>query len=158
AAGLAAASAQVYSLNVVGYVNVVIPAGYSMLNNPLDAGGNNTVVTLFGDGQFGAGPMDNNTVFVWNGTGFSSTFLDSFSTWSDPNVQLNPGRGFMIQNGNAPFTNTFVGTVLQGTLNNTNIANVGPQYSILGNMVPKAGYLGDPAGLNWANVANSGPF
>jgi hypothetical protein len=44
-AGVIAASAQVYSVNVVGYINVAVPPGFSMIANQLDSG-NNTVGSL----------------------------------------------------------------------------------------------------------------
>src|SRR5438046_2589052 len=49
-AGAAASFAQaVYSVNAVGYVNKVIPPGYSMIANPLNntAANGNTVAVLF---------------------------------------------------------------------------------------------------------------
>ncbi len=50
AAGIATTVAQsnVYSLNIVGYVNVPVPSGYSLLANPLKAGvtnGANEIMT-----------------------------------------------------------------------------------------------------------------
>ena len=47
ALGIAGASAQVYSVNAVGYVNKSIPAGFSIVANPLNNGGNK-VSEVFG--------------------------------------------------------------------------------------------------------------
>ena len=47
AAGLVAASAQtVYSVNSVGYINLSVPAGFSMIANQLDNGTGNTVADV----------------------------------------------------------------------------------------------------------------
>ena len=47
AASAASASAQtVYSVNAVGFVNVVFPSGFSIASNPLE-GATNTVAALF---------------------------------------------------------------------------------------------------------------
>jgi hypothetical protein len=54
AAGVATSVAQVYSVNAVGYVNVTLPPGFSLVSNPLNAGtGNNTVSKLFSNIQGG---------------------------------------------------------------------------------------------------------
>ena len=43
AIGLATSMAQVYSVNIVGYVNTTIPTGFSIICNPLNATGGNTI-------------------------------------------------------------------------------------------------------------------
>src|SRR5438046_266620 len=105
AAGIATsavAQSNVYSLNVVGYVNVTVPAGYSLIANPLNAG-NNTVSNLFNaTNPLGA------TVYTWNGSFFVANQLDEFGGgWANPTLPLAPGVGFFFNNGGAPFTNTF---------------------------------------------------
>ena len=50
ALGFTAAQAQVYSVNAVGYVNKSIPAGFSIVANPLNNGENK------GADVFGANP------------------------------------------------------------------------------------------------------
>ncbi len=65
AAGVISSQAQVYSANVVGYVNVVLPAGQFVLaSNPLDDG-TNTVTSL------GAALANKSSIQVWNGTSFT---------------------------------------------------------------------------------------
>jgi hypothetical protein len=111
AASLVAASAQtVYSVNSVGYVNVTLPAGFSLIANPLDAG-DNALSNVFGDSL-----AIGSTVFKWdNGTSqyTSSTYL---GVWS-PDLELAPGEGAFINVG-AETQVTFVGEVLQGDLTN----------------------------------------
>src|SRR3982751_6594621 len=46
AAGVATSMAQVYSVNAVGYVNVNIDPGFSMVSNPLNAA-DNSIQALF---------------------------------------------------------------------------------------------------------------
>jgi len=140
AAGAATSMAQsnVYSLNVVGYVNVSVPHGYSLIANPLNAA-NNTVSNLFSaSNPVGA------TVYTWNGAGFIGDNNDEFgSGWANPNLDLSPGKGFFVNNPGAAFTNTFVGEVLQGPLTN----NPPSGYSLLSSKAPLSGFVKD-LGLN----------
>ena len=141
AAGALASWAQsnVYSLNVVGYVNVQLPVGYSLVANPLDAG-NNTVSNLFNtlaqDPDFLG-----STVYAWNGSFFVANQLDPFGTgWATPTAAFPPGLGFFIQNaGTTAKTNTFVGNVMQGHLVNA----LPTGYKVVGSMVPQSGYVAD---------------
>ena len=133
AGGLAVSQAQnVYSLNVVGYVNVPVvgnAAGYyTMVANPLNAA-NNTIGALL------PAPPDFTALYKYTGTGFAiATFF--FGSWDDGTFTLNPGEGCII-GANTPFTATFVGEVMQGKLTNSYPAG----YSIRGSMVPQAGTL-----------------
>jgi len=113
AAGMISAQAQaVYSQNVVGYVNVVFPAGYTMVNVPLNTDGTNNAETVLKTLQTG------DTLLTWNGGGYDiSTYLD-VGSWIDANGNpiaaptLMPGKGFFYQNAQGtPQTNTFVGQV-----------------------------------------------
>jgi len=97
----------VYSLNIVGYVNVPIKSGFNLVANPLD-NGTNTLNDLFPTAGFG------DTVYAFTGGAFSSATY--FGSWS-PNMSLLPGGGVFYAAGTA-FTNTFVGNVLTGNLTN----------------------------------------
>lgn len=103
AAGLVSSQAQnVYSANVVGYVNTTATAGqFAMWANPLDSGTN--VLT----GLFPSAP-NGTVVELWNGSGFTSA-TKSFGSWST-NLTISPGTGFFIK-FNANTTNAFVGSV-----------------------------------------------
>lgn len=122
---LSSATAQnVYSVNVVGYVNVPIAHGFQILGNPLSAT-DNTVNGLLTGGSNTAyvGPWEGATIYTWSGTGFLADHLDSYGAgWANPSLSLPPGAGFFVSNPNPPFTNTFVGTVVQGGATNV-IAN-----------------------------------
>jgi len=134
AAGLTGSTAQsVYSVNAVGYVNLSLPAAYSMIANPLNTT-NNTLNALLSDAP------NSSQVLKWNGTGFDvATFF--FGAW-DNNFTLNPGEGaFILPNG--PYTVTFVGEVMQGSLTNPIPAG----YSIRASQVPQSGGLTTTLGL-----------
>jgi len=133
-AGIASSSAQVFSVNAVGYVNVVVPANLSMIANPLDTSAN----TL---GNLIPNPPNFSNFYKFNGTGFDiATF--AFGSWDLPNLTLNPGEGGFL-NTSASFTNTFVGTVMQGTLANPIPAGL----SIRSSQVPQGGAIDTVLGL-----------
>jgi hypothetical protein len=143
AAGALSSMAQnVYSVNVVGYVNVPVPHGFSLIANPLNAT-DNTVTALFA-AKSTSGEALGNTLYSWNGIGFISNPNDEFGAgWLNPTVDLSPGKGFFINNPGPSYTNTFVGTVLQGNLTN----NPPSGYSLVASKVPQAGFVQD-LGLN----------
>jgi hypothetical protein len=136
AAGLASSMAQsnVYSLNIVGYVNVGITnGGLHLLSNPLKPSDGNYNITntikLIDPGS------DGTQLFQWN-TGSSS--WDAF-LWFDgfgwfPDVDQNLGQGFFIQPVLTQ-TITLVGEVQTGT--STNVIASG--LSLLGSKIPVAG-------------------
>jgi len=131
------AQSNVYSLNVVGYVNVVLPPGLKLIANPLDAG-NNSISNLFK-----IDPQGNQyyAIQTWTGVAFVEHDLDAFdSTWADPQTVLAPGTGFFFKNvGPTAITNTFVGNVLQGSLT----VPVPPGLNLVSSKVPQDGYTKD---------------
>jgi hypothetical protein len=142
AAGLATSLAQnVYSLNVVGYYNITVPAnGFALIANQLNTT-NNTLAGLLPSVPEGT------VVYKWTGTTFAiSTFEEG--EWNQ-NFTLNPGEGAFIKNPlpTSPLTITFVGDVLQGSL--TNPIPVG--FSIRSSMVPQAGGVSSVLRLPVAN-------
>jgi hypothetical protein len=134
AAGVVTASAQVYSLNVVGYINVTVPAnGFAMIANQLDSG-NNTLGSLIPIAPDGA------QFFKYNGSYTASTYDGLGQVWDNPGITLNPGEGGFFHNNTASaLTLTFVGQVMQGTLNNPLPAG----YAIRSSIVPQQGTLQD---------------
>ena len=131
AVGLSSSMAQqVFSVNAVGFVNVSIPKGLSMVANPLKAA-SNTVKDLF------AGVPDGTTIYKYDGTQFSINTLD-FGDWGTPDQLLTPGEGAFVS-APSPITVTFVGEVMQGSLSNP---IDGPnKLSIKSSQVPQAGKL-----------------
>jgi len=150
------AQSNVYSLNVVGYVNVVLnPHADVLIANPLDAG-NNTVSNLFKVLEPLAGNDPNGnafTVFTWNGNNFVPNQLDPFGGgWGNPTQSLPPGSGMFVFNPTAtPVTNTFVGNVVQGASLTVSLP-LGD--SLVGSKVPQQANIADPASMNL--VANPG--
>lgn len=130
AAGLLAASAQVYSVNSVGYVNETIPTGFSLIANPLTAA-DNSVPTLLPN------VPDGTIIYKFNSATQGFTANNYFFGWGDTTMTLVPGEGAFIYNPGAPFTATFVGQVAQGNLSTT----VPAGFSILSSQVPQQGAL-----------------
>jgi len=134
------AQSNVYSLNVVGYVNTVFPKGgkYIAIANPLT----NTAVANNLGNLIGTNLPPNGQVLKWN---YALTKFDIFkrvgSGWlptAGATTSLNPGEGAFVQSpptSTSDITNTFVGDVLQGSLTNSLLVN----FSLVGNMVPDSG-------------------
>ena len=145
AAGVISSQAQVYSQNIVGYVNTTIPGGnaFSMLVAPL-AGPTNTAETVISSVSVG----DN--IFVWNGGGFTAyTYAGTDGAapgynWYDVNLNpasspvLNPGQAFFFQNAGAAKTNVFTGTVV---VSNSVTLLGGNSFSMIGSTPPISGTL-----------------
>lgn len=145
AAGIATSMAQsnVYSLNVVGYYNVTIPAGaLTVIANQFNTT-NNTLGALIPN------PAPGSFFYKYvGGSGWVTYNFDEFDLkWlPDANVTLNPGEGGFFRNvTTSPVTLTFVGEVPQGNL--TNALPTG--LAIRSSMVPQSGAvtadLGYPA-------------
>jgi hypothetical protein len=120
------AQSNVYSLNIVGYVNTPIASGFNLIANPLD-NGTNDLNSLFSTAGFG------DTIYIFNAGSFTSSTY--FGSWS-PDPTLLPGTGIFYSAG-ANFTNTFVGNVLTGNLTNPIPAG----FSIKSSQVPQADTL-----------------
>jgi len=141
AAGIAASMAQsnVYSLNVVGYVNINLAAGFNLIANPLDLDGNgtnNNVNTVFSNSL----PVGS-TVYAFSGGAYANPAAGYTKTgWGGgvaaANAALQPGGGVFVQVPTAT-TVTVVGNVLQGAVNNPYVAG----FNIRSSKVPQAGLL-----------------
>jgi hypothetical protein len=131
AAGLASSMAQnVYSLNVVGYYNVPVPANqYVMVANQLTTT-NNTLGGILPTVPPGS-------IFQKFGAGWSAYVFDDADLVWTPNASatLAPGEGGFFKSPVAT-TLTFVGEVKQGSL--TNDLPIG-LYTVVGSQVPQAG-------------------
>ena len=80
ALGFTAAQAQVYSVNAVGYVNKSIPAGFSIVANPLN-NGENMVADVFGANP---GAL---TVYRFGDAGFAINSYDAdFEEWENGDI------------------------------------------------------------------------
>jgi hypothetical protein len=144
AAGVATSMAQsnVYSLNIVGYVNVTPSGSLTAMSNPLRAGTAGNIdradqVIPYADG---------NSIQVWTGVGWNLYGMDSLSGtgWVDANGAdvplanlpvLGAGKGFFYANNIGVTTITLVGEVRTGT-NNVAIPS---GLSALGSPLPLGG-------------------
>jgi hypothetical protein len=145
AAGVVSSQAQVYSQNIVGYVNTVFPPGaYIAINAPLAATPTNAPEDAISTLTTG------DSILFWNGSGFATYEYLAPQQWIDgqgnigPAPNLGVGPGFFYANGStAPETNTFVGTVIL-----TNTVSLAPgAYSFVGSTPPIADVL-DGTNLN----------
>lgn len=126
----------VYSVNVVGYINVSCPPGNSAIANQL-LSTNNTVKQLF------VGVPEGAAIYTWNQSilGFD---LNNYSTefgsgWDNETQTLDPGQGIMFSNPNpTPYVVTFVGEVPQGTDLTVKLKG---GVNIVSSKVPQAGKL-----------------
>jgi hypothetical protein len=151
--------AQVYSVNVVGYINVTIPPGFSIVADQLLANGPGVPQTLSPllDSQIGLNPTGDPSPFngtswfkytagVTSGSPWTTLTPDSYPAtgnvpWDQTfatNTTLNPGEAIFVQNPGSAFTVTFVGTVPQGNLTNNAVAH---GFSLVSSIIPQAGRL-----------------
>jgi hypothetical protein len=139
AAALAAsafmAQAQVYSVNIVGYVNQVLPAGTQVaVANPLDNGTNDL------DSVFGSLDKGSSANF-WTGSGFSLATKGA-TAWA-PNNPTPVGTGLFI-NSKTAITNTYVGQLVVNSGETvTNALPEGAQV-LVGSSLPYAGTINTP--------------
>jgi hypothetical protein len=135
AGGLATSVAQnVYSLNIVGYVNVPVAGNnaLSLISNPLKPSNGNYNITntiALPDTAEGA------SIFKWAGTGWDGdvpTFYSGGVGWF-PDKVMNLGEAFFIQSPIATQI-TFVGEVSTGT----NTTTVPTGFSVIASKVPIA--------------------
>jgi len=151
AAGVMHSQAQVYSQNIVGYVNLPLAAGNNLVANQLDLDGtgvNNSIYTAVGTNL-----PANTTVLAWNGATFSTSKLLASGKWSLNNSvvsnAMNPGQGFFI-NVAAATNITFVGNVITGT----NVYPVVAGYQIVSPSAPVTGGISGAGGLGYVPSKN----
>lgn len=124
---------KVFSGNVVGYVNLRLPPGLSLIANPLSYT-NNTL------GFWMPSVPDGAQVYKFTpGGGYEVSTFDAIdSGWSNPDLDVSIGTGFYFYNPSSDVLQlTFVGDVLQGELVNPLPAGV----STKGSLVPQSGSI-----------------
>jgi hypothetical protein len=142
AAGAFMAQAQVYSVNIVGYVNKPLPNNvFVAVANPLDDGTNTLNSTV--------GSLANKSVAqFWDGAVFNSSTKSSGS-W--PAVSTPVGTGFFVKSAGA-VTNTFVGEVVAAPGESVTNSLPNNVFVMVGSAFPFAGDYNDPSlNLNLAN-------
>jgi hypothetical protein len=129
---LSTAADSVISENIVGYVNLPLPWGMSLIVNPL-LQTNMTLGYIFPTAPDGA------QVLKLIGNDYdTSVFSAATMSWSKPAFELALGEGFFFVNASrTTFTQTFVGEVRTGSLTNPLPAGV----SVKGSLIPQAGSI-----------------
>jgi hypothetical protein len=156
------AQTNVYSLNAVGYINVQIPPGWSILTCPLICSPDNTLNTLlpntnnlYGGPAVNGNPAFHTQVYAFGGGVY--TFIESgvstnanASGWSagGSDITINPGQAVFVFN---PLSSnelaTWVGTVPTGSLTNA----LAPGWNLVGSIVPASGDIVTNPIMNFTN-------
>jgi hypothetical protein len=152
AAGIMSSQAQVYSQNIVGYVNIPETAGgFSLESLPLDADGtqtNDTFASVFpaptlGDNVYlfnlNSGQYDLYQYTTKNVSHVSTTAWFAPSGSIANTNKIYPGQAYFY-NAAANETNTYVGSVLSGALTN-NFVPAANGFSLVSSLVPIGGGL-----------------
>jgi hypothetical protein len=156
----ASALAQVYSLNAVGYINVDVPTGWSIIADQLYATNQQTsqsVDAIFGPTLLNGGattldPYTGVILFPWINGGFEAALsvvqisAGVVPSWSNPSeatgTSFNPGQACFVYNPNSDFQITFVGQVPQGSVTNQMAAG----WNLVSSIVPQTGALDSDLG------------
>jgi len=147
-AGVMSSEAQVYSANIVGYVNVPVPAGQlALVSNPLDNGTNTANDVL-------SSLPNKSTVQIWSGSGFT-IYTKTTAGFTPTNPSIPVGMGFFVKSATAA-TNTFVGNVVPNPGGSATNALPGGVLALVGSQLPVAGTFGD-LGTNSFNLAATLP-
>ena len=142
AAGVLASSAQVYSANIVGYVNTTFAGSgnYTLVATPLDNSGSNDLTSLLSNTL-----PNKSQVTVYNAASATFTVSSKISGVWNTNFTLNPGTGYFVKTpaASGPLTNTYVGNVLNSTFGygQSNTVNLQAGFQLVGNPVPFSGQL-----------------
>jgi len=130
AAGVASSMAQVYSVNLVGYINKQVPAGFVMIANQLNNGTGNKVVDLIPN------PPEGTFIYKFNGATYDIiSFVDGAYEGSALNMTMAPGEGVFIKSPSA-HTATFVGEVMLSS-----DVTIPSGFAIRSSVIPQSGTL-----------------
>ncbi|MHB8523648.1 MAG: hypothetical protein ACYDH9_23235 [Limisphaerales bacterium] len=125
--------AQVYTVNVVGYVQLQVPSGFSMIANQVNRGANTVGEVLT------VGAVDGLTLYKYDSTtqNFSvNVYLGG--AWSNPTESFAPGEGaFLFNPSGSGSTLTLVGSIDEGIHTNSIPAGL----SIRSSLLPESGQL-----------------
>jgi hypothetical protein len=142
--------AQVYSLNAVGYINVTVPPGFSIIANQLNT--TNNFITPLLDTQLLDGNHNGVTIYKYDSVlGFDDTMIvtgtgPGTADWQGnaSTSTLNPGEGaFIFSPFTTNFTLTFVGTVPTGSLTNV----IKQNFNLVSSITPQSAGLDTGLGL-----------
>jgi len=119
----------VYSLNIVGYVNKTVPANkWAMISNPLNATNNNYKLVL-------QNPPEGLQVYKRVGAAWLSASIIDGAWDGDDLGDVKPGEGLFVKApATGDYVNTFVGEVVT-----TSVNNIPAGFSIRSSVLPQAG-------------------
>jgi len=165
AVGVISSQAQVYSQNIVGYVNQTLPLGFVNVANPLDAVDpttglvNNSITNVI---PVFSGNYDGDAIYVWTGHTYAQYTIDSGQSTGVGNAadsaavtppNIAPGTAIFIDNTVAGLTNTFTGTIHKdGAGASTNVVGTTTNalplgFSFIASKLPVAGGISSVLGL-----------
>ena len=160
AAGVATSMAQsnVYSLNIVGYVNVPVTANkFYLLANPFTDGAGDNINNVFTASlNPNAAGFDSSSLWTFSATGgyipegYNAASATN-GTWAPGTTSLAPGKGFWFQPA-ASGTITFTGSVVLSSTN-TLLGNGNSEFNLVGSAYPASTNLVG-LGINWLAVNN----
>jgi hypothetical protein len=157
----ASALAQVYSLNAVGYINVNVPTGFSIIADQLymtNQATSQSMDAVFGptllngeNGNTAPDPYVGCILFPYYNGGFGTPLIVEQTSaapfWSSvpeaTSTSFNPGQAAFIYNPGSAFTMTFVGQVPQGTVTNTMIQG----FNLVASIIPQTGAVDTDLGI-----------
>lgn len=128
-----------FSANIVGYVNLDLPPGLSLIANPL-VFPTNTVSFWWPEAPDGAQVLK-----YLPGGGYEVSTYDALAAaWSNPDFDISIGQGFFFRNTSSqPLRQTFVGEVMQGYVTNT----LPTGLTTKGALIPMAGSINSVQGI-----------
>jgi len=156
AVGAITSQAQVYSQNVVGYVNIISPANaFVPMANPVDLDGVDNLTNVLKNVPNGT------TVNIWNGSGYTVVSKALFGGAWSANAATNyltPGVGFFLKTPSNQ-TNTFTGTVIPNFPGTNSLALAANVSVFIGSVVPYSGTLSNAVdqGVDTLNLGSSLP-
>jgi hypothetical protein len=145
AVGAATSSmAQVFSQNVVGYVNVTVTNGqFLAVANPLN-NGTNTLDEILPNA-----PANTTVVYEFTPSGFVTYTKRANWGATAAGRPFGPGKGFFVQNtGTTPTTLTFVGEVPEGT----KTVAIASGFNLISSAFPLSGAVETGLGLPAVNA------
>ena len=152
AVGVIGSQAQVYSANIVGYVNVPLVSGYNLIANPLNDGNGNNISNILASANL----PNKSQVITWNGATFNAAIgkiNNDNHSWGSY-ISLSQGTGFFLKNNGASTTNTFTGSVEPtGYASGILVSNLlNPGYNLVASVMPLGGELTTDATLNLSSA------
>ncbi len=119
----------VYSVNIIGFIRVPVPAAGAFIGNPFLTTNGNAIASVLPNAPNGI------VVMKIGASGYqANNFLNG---WWDPSMPLRPGEGFFVKNAPAGgATLTFLGEVVQA-----NCSRLPAGLSLASSIVPRSGPL-----------------